>query len=313
MTITQVLRWIASNLDILVVMLAFGGPVVAGLLNHLRGQAQKRRDAVRREREALEELRTGRRADSSPSAAATFGDPAAREDGEETPARPQTTLVRLPGGVVIEMPLPPEASAPPPQPVPARRGGSARTSPTRGVPGGPGSVSRPPQQPVGSRAPMARPLPQQPSGSSAPSGISQGGMIAQAQRREASGKREAKQDKVDQVVRGQVRQAQREDDAKRRSDVAARDRARLERDAEDKAAMALAFANPTERATDAQSKRATQAGSPLNMARGSGMTGVAATAGGMSPAELRRAIIMQELLSSPVSMREAQGAWKPPI
>jgi hypothetical protein len=307
MTITQVLRWIASNLDILVVMLAFGGPVVAGLLNHLRGQAQKRRDAVRREREALEELRTGRRADSSPSAAATFGDPAASADVAETSSRPQTTLVRLPGGVVIEMPLPPEAA-----PVP-QRGGSARTSPTRGVPGGPGSVSRPPQQPVGSRAPMARPLPQQPSGTAAPSGISQGGMIAQAQRREASGKREAKQDKVDQVVRGQVRQAQREDDAKRRSDVAARDRARLERDAEDKAAMALAFANPTERATDAQSKRATQAGSPLNMARGSGMTGVAATAGGMSPAELRRAIIMQELLSSPVSMREAQGAWKPPI
>jgi hypothetical protein len=307
MTITQVLRWIASNLDILVVLLAFGGPVVAGLLNHLRGQAQKRRDAVRREREALEELRTGRRVDSSPSAAATFGGSGEGEDEAETAARPQTTLVRLPGGVVIEMPLPPEAA-----PVP-KRAPSARTSPTRGVPGGPGSVSTPPQQPVGSRAPIARPLPQQPSGTAAPSGISQGGMIAQAQRREASGKREAKQDKVDQVVRGQVRQAQREDDAKRRSDVAARDRARLERDAEDKAAMALAFANPTERATDAQSKRATQAGSPLNVARGSGMTGVAATAGGMSPAELRRAIIMQELLSSPVSMREAQGAWKPPI
>lgn len=307
MTIQQVIRWLLGNLDILVVLLAFGGPVVAGLLNHLRGQAQKRRDAVRREREALEELRTGRRVDSSPSAAATFGDPATREGGAETAARPQTTLVRLPGGVVIEMPLPPEAA-----PVP-KRAASARTSPTRGVPGGPGSVSRPSQQPVGSRAPMARPLPQQPSGSSAPSGISQGGMIAQAQRREASGKREAKQDKVDQVVRGQVRQAQREDDAKRRSDVAARDRARLERDAEDKAAMALAFANPTERATDAQSKRATQAGSPLNVARGSGMTGVAATAGRMSPAELRRAIIMQELLSSPVSMREAQGAWKPPL
>ncbi len=307
MTIQQVIRWLLGNLDILVVLLAFGGPVVAGLLNHLRGQAQKRRDAVRREREALEELRTGRRVDSSPSAAATFGGSGEGEDEAETAARPQTTLVRLPGGVVIEMPLPPEAA-----PVP-KRAPSARTSPTRGVPGGPGSVSRPPQQPVGSRAPMARPLPQQPSGTAAPSGISQGGMIAQAQRREASGKREAKQDKVDQVVRGQVRQAQREDDAKRRSDVAARDRARLERDAEDKAAMALAFANPTERATDAQSKRATQAGSPLNVARGSGMTGVAATAGGMSPAELRRAIIMQELLSSPMSMREAQGAWKPPI
>lgn len=304
MTITQVLRWLASNLDILVVMIAFGGPVVAGLLNHLRVQAQKRRAAVRQEREALEELRTGRRVDSSPSAAATFGESNEREDGEETSARPQTTLVRLPGGVVIEMPLPPEAV-----PVP-QRGGSAGTSPTRGSPTRP--VSRP-QQPVGMQSPATRPPPFEPKASSAPSGISQGGMIAQAQRREASGKREAKQDKVDQVVRGQVRQAQREDDAKRRSDVAARDKARLERDAEDKAAMALAFANPTERATDAQSKRATQAGSPLNMARGSGMTGVAATAGGMSAAELRRAIIMQELLSSPVSMREAQGAWKPPI
>ena len=142
MTITQVLRWIASNLDILVVMLAFGGPVVAGLLNHLRGQAQKRRDAVRREREALEELRTGRRVDSSPSAAATFGGSGEGEDEAETAARPQTTLVRLPGGVVIEMPLPPEAA-----PVP-KRAPSARTSPTRGVPGGPGSVSRPPQQPA---------------------------------------------------------------------------------------------------------------------------------------------------------------------
>lgn len=309
MTIQQVLRWLAGNIQLLVVLLVFGAPVAMGILNYIRKQSQKRREAVMREREALEELRTGRRVDTSPSAAETFGDPAASIEAEADGARPQTTLVRLPGGVVIEMPLPPQAKVPP------ARGGSARTSPGRVSPSRPVPRDRAPAGTSGTMrpAPTLRPLPHQPKGTSAPSGISQGGMIAQAQRREATGKREAKQDKVDQVVRGQVRQAQREDDAKRRAEVAARDRARVEREAEDKAAMALAFANPTERATDAQSKRATQAGAPLNMARGSGMTGVAATAGGMSPAELRRAIIMQELLAAPVSMREGQGAWKPPL
>jgi hypothetical protein len=286
MSIQQVIRWLVSNLDILVVLLAFGGPVIAGILKHLGEQAKKRAEAVRRERARLEELRTGRPQDDGPSAAATLG---GGEAGAS--ARPQTTLVRLPGGVVIEMPLPPEAGGAGPSPV--QRGPQQRTSPVR-------PTSRPPavpqQQPVG-----------------VPGGMSQGGMIAQAQRKEASGRREAKQEKVDKVVRGQARQAQREEEAKRRAEIAARDRARAEREAEDKAAMAAAFANPTERATDAQSKRATQAGSPLNVARGSGMTGVAATAGGMSPAELRRAMIMQELLSAPVSMREAQGAWRPPV
>ncbi len=289
MNIQQVIRWLVSNLDILVVLLAFGGPVIAGIFKHLGEQAKKRAEAVRRERARLEELRTGRPLDDGPSAAATLG-------GEESASgpRPPTTLVRLPGGVVIEMPLPPEVAG--------GQGGRPAGPQTRTSPSRP--TARPPARPP--EGPQQQPV-------GVPGGMSQGGMIAQAQRKEASGRREAKQEKVDRVVRGQARQAQREEEAKRRAEIAARDRARAEREAEDKAAMAAAFANPTERATDAQSKRATQAGSPLNVARGSGMTGVAATAGGMSAAELRRAMIMQELLSAPVSMREAQGAWRPPV
>lgn len=310
MTFQQIIRWLVGNLDILVVLLAFGGPVIAGIFKHLAEQARKRAEAVRRERAALEELRTGRRLDDGPSALATLGDTAERAPSPTSPTssptspgapRPQTTLVRLPGGVVIEMPLPPEAQIPGSQ-TQRQPGPQTRTSPSRPTPSRPTPARQAP-----------RPQPHQPAG--VPGGMSQGGLIAQAQRKEASGKRDAKQDKVDKVVRGQVRQAQREDEAKRRAEVAARDRARAEREAEDKAAMAAAFANPTEKATDAQSKRATQAGASLGAGRGPSLTSAALnaqTASGMSKAELRRALVMQELLAAPVSMREAQGAWKPP-
>jgi hypothetical protein len=142
--------------------------------------------------------------------------------------------------------------------------------------------------------------------------MSQGGMIAQQQRQDASGQRDARQRQIENAVASQAREARREENAKKRAEQAAREKERLEREREDKAAMAAAFANPTERAADAQSKRAAQAGATASPARRASGATLGVIAGGMSREELRRALIMQELLGPPASLRENAGTWQPP-
>jgi hypothetical protein len=331
MSFWQVLQWLLRNPEVLVAAFVIGGPIVGAIGKRIKENAQRRANAIRAERERLEELRTGRPsagladAPMMPPVGATTASEAARTEGQPT------TLVRLPGGIVIELPTPPNSNAP---------GAPGSQAPqARPVPRGPfQGVPRPQQrQPQGgsrmsgapaSRGPRATTMPSRVpvSGDSgragvqpgvgvqpgAPSGMSQGGMIAQQQRQDASGQRDARQRQIENAVASQAREARREENAKKRVEQAAREKERLEREREDQAAMAAAFANPTERAADAQSKRAAQAGTTASPARRASGATLGVIAGGMSREELRRALIMQELLGPPASLRENAGTWQPP-
>lgn len=183
-TLQAILRFLANNPQFIIVLVIVGAPILKAILKTLEDQKQKRAQLAARRRLEDEMLRTGRMPQQMPSGGVT-PEVSARERLEElaarrramiedasrqpqapqqAPSRPATvpgqmTQVRLPGGIVIEVPaelVPPEGlpgrTSPPPRPQPQPTPASQSPRPARAQ--GP----RPQQRPQPQRAqPQQRP------------------------------------------------------------------------------------------------------------------------------------------------------------
>lgn len=183
-TLQAIFRFLANNPQFIIVLIIVGAPILKVIFKSLEEQKQKRAQLAARRRMEDEMLRTGRMPQQMTGGGVT-PEVSARERLEElaarrramieqgatqpqaqTPPRPATipgqmTQVRLPGGIIIEVPaelVPPEGlpgqgrSAP--QQAPAR----AAQSPQPARASGPRPSQRPAPQPQRAQAqPQARP------------------------------------------------------------------------------------------------------------------------------------------------------------
>jgi len=172
------LRILASHPELIYIALAVGLPVMGKIIKSVkdrRAENERRRLMQRAEMEALRTGRTGATAEYAPPQQSRPPAPTAPQNtpAEPTPA-PQTSTrvgqpryVQLPGGVILELPpaptgpVPNQGGAPrPPAPRPtAPRPASPRPTPARQTPA---RQQRATQRPAAPRTPAQRPqLPQQ--------------------------------------------------------------------------------------------------------------------------------------------------------
>ncbi|HYE19389.1 MAG TPA: hypothetical protein VEA69_13145 [Tepidisphaeraceae bacterium] len=172
----NILNWIMNNISVHTLMILFivGGPMLGALLKKIENAKQKRLAKARAEAEELERLRTGRAGSISspperaaPSEQTPFLSRAETIEARQTPSptpTPQragmTRIVRLPGGIVLEVPVDPDGS-PAPAPTPPRRQPSPtmRQPQRQAAPPRQQTAQRPPAQ---VRPPQTKPQPVKP-------------------------------------------------------------------------------------------------------------------------------------------------------
>lgn len=142
MSFSSILQWIGNNLNLIIFILVFAAPAIGKILKSMSEARQKRQAKIDRERAEIDALRTGgrvetvnrplaqpsanelaqraaearrRQAEAAQRAAAARSSPAPTTmgaPGRGTPMR--TRQVRLPGGIVLEVPdESPESTTPP--------------------------------------------------------------------------------------------------------------------------------------------------------------------------------------------------------
>lgn len=142
MSFSNFLQWIGNNLQLIIFILVFAAPAIGKILKSMSEARQKRQVKIDRERAEIDALRTGgrietvnrplaqpsanelaqraaearrRQAEAAQRAAAARSSPAPTTmgaPGRGTPMR--TRQVRLPGGIVLEVPDESPESTPPP-------------------------------------------------------------------------------------------------------------------------------------------------------------------------------------------------------
>ncbi len=185
-TLQSIFRFLANNPQFIIVLIIVGAPILKVIFKSLEEQKQKRTQLTARRRMEDEMLRTGR-APQPMAGARVEADVSARERLEELAARRramieqgatqpqaqtrppasipgQMTQVRLPGGIIIEVPaelVPPEGlpgqGRPAPQPQPARPPQPARAQGPRPQQRSAPQRSQAPQPQRAQAQPLARP------------------------------------------------------------------------------------------------------------------------------------------------------------
>jgi hypothetical protein len=275
MTISSILNWIGSNLQLLIVLFVFGAPILSKIVKSMREAREKRLAAIRREQLEIDALRTGQRrddirdrelAEEAQERRRVAAETARRQQQQQQQARAQQTAgsatrsspgrptgptkqIRLPGGIVLEVPDEQSERSQPERPQPAQQQ-AQRQQPRQVQPQRQQQQQRP-KQPA--QAP------------------------AKPQRHAADFEEQKRLRKAEQQ-HARAQQAQQ--------------KASLQATA---AITAAAFEIPANR----QAQPARLAAVP-----GSGSFGTVTLLGNASRADLKKAIVLTEVLSKPVSMRE---------
>jgi len=292
MNLIQFLRKIPT--EVITIFLIFGLPVIGRILKKLADQAKLRRQALQRERDELERLRTGRAPQHEASAtarAAQVSGASARATLEEMAAKRRAQIEQMraqgqgrPGPMVPPIrpqPVPRTTTPPMSQPTVATT--------TVHLPGGvilevPISTKQAPAQ-------ARQPGPQR----SRPAGTTTSGARAQApQQRRPQPKADMTSDQYDKERARQVKvhKAAAIEQSQRQEEQSDEDRRRR-----------LAAANVEEAAPAPAPKR--KVDSSVIRGSGAGLLGIAMTRG-----DWRRAFIMQEVLGTPVGLRQSgQGGF----
>jgi hypothetical protein len=175
-----IFQFIKNNPGALVTLIFIGAPIFSAIMKALAQKKQERDALARREKAQLEALRTGRPVAEPPADQASArqrleelaqrrrqalaqAGPAARTAQPPAPSTPPPTptpgtrQIRLPGGIILEVPedLAPPAPAPQPRPSPAPQNTERRRTPKRRPAATPPMPTQP-QAPARSATPPAR-------------------------------------------------------------------------------------------------------------------------------------------------------------